>query len=77
MAAVILTTVTSTACSTPVAVGSLIAGGGALIGAKAMYKDCDGEGCVYGNLLAVMVGVIGFGLVVGGGIGLAVDTREK
>ncbi|MBA2539643.1 MAG: hypothetical protein H0V17_08420 [Deltaproteobacteria bacterium] len=78
VATVILAAVTSNACSTPVAVGSMVVGGGAMLGAKAMHKsNCDGEGCVYGNLLAALIGVIGVGLVVGGGIGLAVEKHRE
>ncbi len=74
---VLLAAVTSSACSTPVAVGSMLAGGGALVGAKVIYKeDCDGEGCGYGNLLAVLLGTIGFSFFVGGSVGLAVENNR-
>lgn len=55
----------------------MIGGGGALVGAKLMYKkDCDTEGCVYGNMIAALIGTIGFGFFAGGAIGLAVEKNR-
>ncbi|MEO8706911.1 MAG: hypothetical protein ABI867_43190 [Kofleriaceae bacterium] len=59
------------ACSTPVAIGSLVVGGGGLVASKAMHRsDCDGEGCVYGNALAFLLGVVSLSFVVVGGVSL-------
>lgn len=61
----------------PVAVGSVVVGGGSLVTGKVMHKDhCDGEGCAYSNLMATTLMVIGLGLVVGGGIGIAVHENQ-
>ena len=66
--------VTIASCSTPVAIGSLAAGGGGLVVTKVIYKDdCDGEGCIYGNVLAFMLGVVSLSLIAVGGVSLAID----
>jgi hypothetical protein len=65
---------TSISCSAPVAIGAMAVGGGGLIATKAIYKeDCDGEGCIYGNVLAFMLGVVSLSLVIVGGVSLSID----
>ena len=65
---------TIASCSTPVAVGSLAAGGGGLVVTTVIYEDdCDGEGCIYGNMIAFMFGVVSVSLIAVGGVSLAID----
>ena len=64
----------SAAGCTPLAVGCVVGGGASLIGAKVIHTDnCDSEGCAYSNVLAAVLAVIGVGLVLGGGIDLAIE----
>jgi hypothetical protein len=75
LALVLAGSVTTSAC-VPAAVGCLVGGGVSLLASKGMHKDnCSGEGCVYTNLMAGMLALIGLGLVIGGGIALAVDEQ--
>jgi hypothetical protein len=74
LVSVALAAAISTTGCTPLAVGCVIGGGASLVGAKVVYKDnCDGEGCAYANVMAALLAVIGVGLVLGGGIDLAVE----
>jgi hypothetical protein len=69
---VLALTVPAAGC-VPAAVSCVVAGSGALIAAHNLHDDhCDSEGCMYGNALAVMVGVIGAVMLAVGGIDLAV-----
>jgi hypothetical protein len=61
----------------PVAVGAVVVGGGSLVAASSLHEDdCDGEGCKYGNALALLLGVVGLGLLVVGGVYLGVTERD-
>ena len=72
LAVLLATTVVS--CSAPVAVGSIAVGGGGLIATKAIYKgDCDGEGCIYGNVLAFVLGAVSLSLITVGAVSLSID----
>ena len=67
----------STAGCAPLAVGCVVGGSASLIGAKAIETDnCDSEGCAYSNVVAALLAVIGVGLVLGGGIDLAVEHNN-
>jgi hypothetical protein len=72
LAVLLATTIAS--CSTPVAIGAIAAGGGGLVATAAVYEDdCDGEGCIYGNVMAFMLGIVSVSLVAVGGVSLAIE----
>jgi len=56
----------------------MLVGGGAIVGAKVVYQgNCDSDSCISGNVLALLLGALGLGLVAGGSIGLAVEHNSK
>lgn len=63
---------------TAVAVGSVVAGGGALVATGTMYDDdCDTEGCAMSQAMALLLGVVGSAMLIGGGVYLAVDYQHE
>ena len=67
----------SAAGCAPLAIGCVVGGTASLVGAKAVLPDhCSGEGCAYSQMLALVLATIGLGLVLGGGIDLAIEHNN-
>jgi len=68
----------SAAGCAPVAIACVVGGSASLIGAKAVIPDhCSGEGCAYSTMLAVVLATVGLGLLIGGGVALAVEHNNN